>query len=233
MSSAERASAAPIHLDAAREPGEHAAGTQSIEALYEAHRSTLLAYLATIMGSMEDAKEIYHEACGKLLDLKPAALSLPVGYLWRTAQNLARDYQRKRAIRRRLDPIALFNAAQQFPSAESWLEARQRLALVKQALGELSPQRRVAFMRRVVDGLSFKEVANEMGVSVRMVKYHVASALEHCHRLIKREESPHPRTRKDLGCTDAPAGPGLSAHRSAAPTQESSLARTTSVPAGA
>jgi RNA polymerase sigma-70 factor (ECF subfamily) len=214
--------------------GEDAPRTQSMAELYKAHRSTLLTYLASIMGSMEDAKEIYHEACGKLLDLaQPETVSLPVGYLWRTAQNLARDRKRQHAMRRRLDPIVLFNAAQQSPSAESWLEARQRLVLVTQALGGLTPQRRAAFMRRVVDGLSFKEIAQEMGVSVRMVKYHVASAVQHCRRLIKHEESPHPRTRKDQGRPDPPPADANPRPDRAVGSSRRSLARATPAPASA
>ena len=198
MSSQERASGSPaVYLQTHSRAGEQELNAPSLAALYEVHRSALLRYLTGLTGSREDAQEVYHEACGKLLAREqPAVLNLPERYLWRTAQNLAKDRRRRQAMRRRLDPIALFTAVQHSPSTISCLEARERLTLLVRAINKLSPQCRLAFMRRVVDGLSLEEVAKEMRVSNRMVKYHVSRALEHCERFINQAETPRARRRR-------------------------------------
>lgn len=83
---------------------------ESLGPLYEGHRAPLLRYLEALTQSREDAKEIYHDACAKLISLDALdTVALPERYLWRTAHNLARDRKRERAVRIRLNPIALFN----------------------------------------------------------------------------------------------------------------------------
>lgn len=162
----------------------------SMAVLYETYKPALLRRLGALTGSGEEAKDVYHEACGRLLSQERwAQVNLPERYLWRTARNIARDRRRQRAVRERLDPVALTDPPC-LPSSETWLETRQRLVLVHQALRELSPVCRQAFMLRVVEEEPLATVARALSISVRMVKYHVAHALEHCQRVIAHEETP-------------------------------------------
>ena len=44
-------------------------------------------------------------------------------------------------------------------------------------LGGLSPECRKVFEKSRFDGLTYKEIANELGISVNTVKYHIKNAL--------------------------------------------------------
>lgn len=187
---------------------------ESLGPLYEGHRAPLLRYLEALTRSREDAKEIYHDACAKLISLDALdTVALPERYLWRTAHNLARDRKRERAVRIRLNPIALFNTTNHSPAADSCLETRQRLALVERAIGELTPKCRRAFLLRIFEELSFEQIAQQMQISTRMAKYHVPHAVEHCQRVIREEETPHPHGEPNAsrngipGSADARGGP--------------------------
>lgn len=220
------------------QPGNQGSPMRSFAPLYEGHRPALLRYLEVLMRSREDAKEIYHDACAKLIAIKALErVSLPERYLWRTAQNLARDRKRERAVHRRLDPIALFDVANHSPSMDSWLETRQRLALVERAVAELTPKRRMAFLLRVVDQLSFEEIAQEMHISTRMAKYHVFHALQHCQEVIRLEEAPRTHRQEDARDSDDPGEPSGTRTQTVAPStpsapQESRRPRGTSRKSG-
>jgi len=66
--------------------------------------------------------------------------------------------------------------------------ALERLIGLRQALGELPPKTREAFMAHMVEGLDFSVVARAMKLSERMVRYHVTRALAHCRARVDQME---------------------------------------------
>jgi RNA polymerase sigma factor (sigma-70 family) len=153
------------------------------EALAEISRNqhaALVRFLTVRTGSAEDAKEIVQEAYAKMLALdRPAGIGVVAGYLWRVAVNLAIDRKRHHVLHERFRRAAAPAAERQEFSAESIVEARERLAIVERAIGELPPRCLEAFVLHVLKGLTFDEVGREMGISDRMAKKHVARALEY------------------------------------------------------
>jgi len=65
------------------------------------------------------------------------------------------------------------------PSAETTVAARQRLALLTEALTELSPQTQRVFRMHKFEGLSHPEVAATIGISRSAVEKHMMAALKH------------------------------------------------------
>lgn len=153
---------------------------QALAAISRDHHAALVRFLAVRTGSVEDAKEIVQEAYAKMLALeRPGTISVLAGYLWRVAVNLAIDRRRHHALHERFTRAALPGADRQELSAESVVEARERLAIVERAIGELPPRCLEAFVLHVLKGLTFGEVGREMEISDRMAKKHVARALEY------------------------------------------------------
>ena len=70
------------------------------------------------------------------------------------------------------------------PSAEDALHAKQRIAAVRAALDELSPQCRNVFVLHKFQGLSHEDVARQAGITRSTVEKHMRTALVHLvHRL--------------------------------------------------
>lgn len=154
--------------------------SQALAAISRNHHAALVRFLAVRTGSVEDAKEIVQEAYAKMLALdRPGTISFLAGYLWRIAVNLAIDRRRQGALLERFRRVAPPPEEKEEPSAEAVVEARQRLAIVERAIGELPPRCLEAFVLHVLKGMTFDEVGREMGVSGRMAKKHVARALEY------------------------------------------------------
>lgn len=144
------------------------------------HHAALVRFLTLRTGSVEDAKELVQEAYAKMLALdRPGTISFLAGYLWRIAVNLAIDRGRQRALHERYTRAALPRADMRESSAEATVEARERLAIVERAIGNLPPRCLEAFALHVLQGRTFDEVGREMGISGRMAKKHVARALEY------------------------------------------------------
>ena len=157
----------PVHSDALAEIARN-------------HHGALVRFLTVRTGSVQDAREIVQEAYAKMLALNRAGkIGVVAGYLWRVAVNLATDRKRHHALHERFKRAAVQRAQTQELSAESVVEARQRLEIVERAIGELPPRCLEAFVLHVLKDLTFDEVGREMGISDRMAKKHVARALEY------------------------------------------------------
>lgn len=176
-------SAAELAVSTGVESDAPSLGSDRSEALAEIsrnHHAALVRSLTVRTGSVEDAKEIVQEAYAKMLALeRPGTIGIVAGYLWRVAVNLAIDRKRHHVLHERFRRVAMPRAETQDFSAESVVEARERLAIVERAIGELPPRCLEAFVLHVLKDLTFDEVGRKMGISGRMAKKHVARALEY------------------------------------------------------
>lgn len=66
------------------------------------------------------------------------------------------------------------------------LEFRDKVAALSVLLNELPVACRTAFIMNKVEGLSHREIAETLGISVSMVEKHMLRALSHC-RDVRRE----------------------------------------------
>ena len=105
----------------------------------------------------------------------------PAGFLVRTAVNIAADEARRPAART-TDPCPvdeLLDIADSEPLADEVFAARTRLERVKAGLAQLSPRTREIFLMHRVEGLKYREIAAELGITVSAVEKHIARAGVH------------------------------------------------------
>ena len=94
------------------------------------------------------------------------------------AVNMAIDRSRREAFRRTeaTDVASLDMLAADDPGAPEVLESRARLVHLEAGLARLSPKTRRMLLARRLDGLGFKEIAAQEGLSVSGVEKQVARA---------------------------------------------------------
>jgi RNA polymerase sigma factor (sigma-70 family) len=177
-------------LDDRNSPAEREGHTKALADLARDHHRALLRFLTARTGSQEEAREVAQEAYAKMLALDhPETVGFLAGYMWKIAGNLATERKRQRATRARLDQVALFETEKFAPSPEALLYANQRLELLEKAIGELPPKCLEAFILRVLDERSFREVAERMNIGERMAMMYVARALEYCQNYLDAAEA--------------------------------------------
>ena len=154
--------------------------TKTLSDVFRLHNAAMVRLLSIRTGSIEDAKEILQEAYVKVMALdRQGTISLLGGYLWRVAVNLATDRKREWAVRERFRRSALPLVDERESPADGVCEARERLAIVQKAIGELPPKCIEAFVLHVLNGLKFAEVGRIMGISGEMARKYVARSLEY------------------------------------------------------
>lgn len=154
--------------------------------LFESHNRSLMRFLTYRLRSAQEAKEVAQEAYVRILQLDAlSGVSYLRAFLFKTAANLATDRLKSASRRGRIDQLEFFDITRAEPSAESSVSADQQLTAVMQAVRELPPKCRYAFIMNRCYGHDISEVAQLMNLSERMVRIYVERALGFCReRLI-------------------------------------------------
>ena len=125
------------------------------------------------------AEDYLHSAFLRLEEYRKAnEVQTPAGFLVRAAVNIAAD-EARRPAQRTADPRPIedfIEIADAQPLADEVFAARARLERVKEGLSRLSPRTREIFLMHRVEGLKYREIASELGVTVSAVEKHVAKA---------------------------------------------------------
>lgn len=140
-------------------------------------------------GANNEAEDLVQETYLRLLrahHCQGAAIANPAAYLFTVALNLARE----QAARRRRSPFpidelenltALLATEESVEDAAERAQRGQRLQVL---LGTLPERTRAVLVMQYRDGLSYKQIAERMGVSPHMVKKHVVRGLSVCRQAL-------------------------------------------------
>jgi len=168
----------------------------ALEELFQNHGPGLIRFLSRKMRSAEDAEDIAQNAfiriqrvanSGELDNLK--------AYLYQTASNLAIDQLRREKLHNNyINQETTKHLAQDEagPSMsdqctpDRLLSAQRQLKEIRKALDGLPIKCRQAFLLHRNKGLSYSEIAHEMGVSVSSVEKYILQSLKTCRKALSR-----------------------------------------------
>ena len=161
------------HADNARWFAEHV----------EPHTKALRVYLSKRFPSVPDHDDLLQETYVRLLKAKEAGqLKFSRAYLFVAARNAAIDVFRRQR-RTTADTLPDENSAELQDGTPTQLEVmdrQQQFELLSAALNELPERCREANLLRHIHGLSYREIADRLGVSVETVKSHLVRGLKEC-----------------------------------------------------
>jgi RNA polymerase sigma-70 factor (ECF subfamily) len=121
------------------------------------------------------AEDYLHAAFIRLAEYRIAhEVKNPDAFLVRTAVNLAIDERRRTRVRS--DPGLAQILAYDQPIQSEVLLARERLRRVQEGLARLSPRTREVFLMHRLDGLKYREIAAQLGISESAVEKQIAKA---------------------------------------------------------
>ncbi|WP_282010070.1 RNA polymerase sigma factor [Nitrospina watsonii] len=161
-----------------------------VEHLYLANHHALCRFLTRMLRCEEAAAEVAQEAYLRMLRYAcRTPLTHPRAYLFQVAANLARtrlQQERRHSLH--------FNEAVLPEEVECPAEDTERAAIAKQGLEQLSqavatlpPRCREVFLMNRLDGLSYSQIAERLGISLNMVEKHIIKALLHCRKKLHLE----------------------------------------------
>lgn len=155
--------------------------------IWQAHREALLRVLVRMLGTRENAEDVAQETWIRASRADVPTISNPRAYLFRIAQNLARDRLRQERVRSGYmagEPLP-DDVTDETPDIERVLVGRETLRVLTKAVDELPPRCREVFILRRFKDLGQDEIASRLGISRNMVEKHLRHALLHCARRLK------------------------------------------------
>ena len=150
---------------------------KTFEDLFELHFTRLMGFVFNYVRDEEVAKDIVHDAFLTLWSNRKRLNPVyPVkSYLFTLAQNCALNYLRHlRVVTGNEQAVTeLLEAAN-----EELDDYEKRLVRLEEKLAQLPEKQREVLVKCVVEGKKYKEVAEELDITVNTVKTHITRALK-------------------------------------------------------
>lgn len=152
-----------------------------VSSLYSLHHRWLQGWLRNKMGNAFDAADLAHDTFLRVLTRSDTpGLRAPRAYLGTIARGLVADFFRRKDLERAyLDALAGLPEALA-PSPETRAVMLEALIAIDAMLDGLKPQVRQAFLLSQLEGLSYEQIAVQLGVTKRTVGNYMCKAIGHC-----------------------------------------------------
>ncbi|WP_457787717.1 sigma-70 family RNA polymerase sigma factor [Pseudomonas sp. PL-6] len=162
----------------------HSASNDSLATLYRGHHGWLLGWLRQRLGCPQQAADLAQDAFVRLLLQREApAVREPRAFLATVARGLLIDHYRRASLERAyLEALAQLPEPQ-VPSPESQALVMESLVAIDRLLDGLRPAVREAFLLSQLDGLTYPQIAERLGLSVSSIQQYMAQAFAHCYRV--------------------------------------------------
>jgi RNA polymerase sigma factor (sigma-70 family) len=163
------------------DPGPVAmAGDRLLDRLFRTEAPKLARFLRRSIRNQDEVHDLVQDTFVNLVAAGPLEkLRQPEAYLTTIARNLLFRRSRRAAARKH-HPHVPVDEAYQVPvdPEQEWLmEAQDLMRRYQEALADLPPRTREVFRLHRQEELTYEQIAERLGLSVRGVKYHMRKAL--------------------------------------------------------
>lgn len=154
-----------------------------------AHEPSLRSYLRGTFPHVRDVDDVVQES---YLRIWKARLARPIlstkSFLFQIARHLAIDVVREKQVSRLEDlgDLAELSVLEEGLSAADTFSYQEKVALLSDALTDLPTRCREVVYLRKFKGLSQREVAAQLGISVRTVESQFARGMKLCEEFLRR-----------------------------------------------
>jgi RNA polymerase sigma factor (sigma-70 family) len=161
-------------------PGRH---EDSLEQLYREHEAPLLQYLTRMLGHPEMAREVVQDTYERVhATYRAEEVLFPRAMLYRIATNTALMRLRRAKLEASIiaGPAGMDEVADEAPPPDRRVIADEINRRLVQAIQELRPNLRQVFVMAYVQGRARKEIAHELGLTLKRVDKRLTRALKEC-----------------------------------------------------
>ncbi|WP_339863532.1 sigma-70 family RNA polymerase sigma factor [Paremcibacter congregatus] len=181
-----------------------------LEELYRDHSKRLVGYVYSFLRSENEAEEVAQEAFLKLHSVEnPEVIISHKAFLYRIAHNLAMKTLRRRKIIKFDTGINMdeMEVESNEPPADQKVSSQQEYKLFCDAVATLPPKCRAAFTLRIIHKKPFKEVSQELNISISTAEKHVLKGMRDCQKYMEKAK------KKSINLTKEPSLEGIEVKR--------------------
>lgn len=157
---------------------------QQVHALYSHHHGWLYDWLRRKLGNAHQAADLAHDTFVRLLSRREALaldeLREPRAYLTTVAKGLVSNHWRRQQLEEAWAATLAALPEPLAPAPEVRAILLETLVEIDRLLDTLKPKVREAFLLSQLDGLTYKQIGERLGVGERMVKKYMAQAMLCC-----------------------------------------------------
>lgn len=159
----------------------HPSTAAAVEAIYVNHHAWLINWLRRRLGSSCQVADLAHDTFLRLMTSRDVAtLREPQAFLRTLAHGVVVNHWRRVDIERAWAEVVAEQPEPITPSPEARAMALETLCRIDAMLGQLNPKARSAFLLSQLDGLGYREIGEQLGISERMVKKYMSQAMLQC-----------------------------------------------------
>ena len=173
-------------------PDDHSACSDDEAILADLYRSEspkLVRILSRRTSSRDDAQDLVQDVFFRFARMRrtwPSSLDRPQAYLRRIANNLLKD--RAKADFRHSAALHIVADEEGLPGPDQHrlLESRDMLRRLEAAMMRLRPKTREIFVAHRIEGLTYAQIAERTGLTVKGVETQMSRALAQLDRMLNR-----------------------------------------------
>jgi RNA polymerase sigma-70 factor (ECF subfamily) len=162
---------------------------RGLSAVFLTQQFSLKRFIARFFSSPQDIEDVAQEAYLRAFNAEKAGEQVrsPKAFLFRIAKNVALNElaRKSRLLTDYIEDSTAQDVLDTGSSTEGQAMDQEKLAMFCRAVASLPVQCRRAFLMRKVYGLSHKEIAEQLGISISTVEKHVASGLLRCSTYLR------------------------------------------------
>lgn len=162
----------------------------AFEELYKLYSARLFGNLLKLVKSEIDAQEILQDVFIKIWDNRQQIDTDKSfrSYLFKIAENKVYDLFRKISRDKKREEALLSIATSEYVHIEETILNKESTALLNKAIESLPPQRQQIFRLCKLEGKSYKEVSEILGISVSTISDHIVKATKSIRSYFEENE---------------------------------------------
>lgn len=154
-----------------------------LASLVEQYKPEIMRFLRVRLALEADRDDIIQDLMIRLLRIENLEEKLMIeeanakSYLFSIVANLVKDFYRRKQVRGEQSDEALSTISSDSENPEKILLHQQTLSTVNQVLDSVKPMQKEAFLSNRLDNKSYRQISEEMGVSVSTIERHISKVL--------------------------------------------------------
>ena len=166
--------------------------SQITKAFVEQQRP-LKSFISRFIRRPQDIDDIAQETFVRaFLAEKKGEIQHPKAYIYRVARNLAFETLTKKStqLTSYIEDSCDQSLLESGEDVEGLMIVTEKFDRVKAAIAEMPPQCQRVFIMHKVYGFKYREISQQLGISVSTVEKHIMTGLKKCRQSVKRQEKP-------------------------------------------